>query len=59
MSDDFSAQLASHEAILRHLVALVVKMDQVIDELKAGQALMIQLLQRSRDEDHRNGGRHA
>jgi len=59
MSDDFSAQLASHDAILRHLVALVVKMDQVIDELKAGQALMIQLLQRRADDDHRNGGRHA
>jgi hypothetical protein len=59
MPDDFSAQLASHDAILRHLVALVVKMDQVIDELKAGQALMIQLLQRSQDDEHRNGGSHA
>jgi hypothetical protein len=59
MPDDFSAQLASHEDILRHLVALVGKMDQVIDELKAGQALMIQLLQRSQDDAHRNGGSHA
>jgi hypothetical protein len=39
---DFNAQLASHDDILRHLVALVVKMDQVIDELKAGQGLIIQ-----------------
>jgi hypothetical protein len=57
MAEDFNAQLASHEDILRHLAALVVKMDQVIDELKAGQGLIIQLLQRREGDDTSNGTR--
>jgi hypothetical protein len=52
---DFNAQLASHDDILRHLVALVVKMDQVIDELKAGQGLIIELLQRREGGTATNG----
>lgn len=54
--DDFNAQLASHETIIRHLTALIVKMDTAIHELKDGQALIIELLQRQQDDDHRNGG---
>ena len=53
--DDFNAQLASHETIIRHLTALIVKMDHVIDELKAGQGLIITLLQRREADDTRNG----
>jgi hypothetical protein len=52
---DFNAQLASHEDIIRHLVALIVKIDHTIDELKNGQNLMIQLLQRSNGGIAENG----
>ena len=53
--EDFNAQLASHEDILRHLTALIVKMDTAIHELKDGQALIITLLQRREADDTRNG----
>ena len=53
--DDFNAQLASHETIIRHLTALIVKMDTAIHELKDGQALIIALLQRREEGDNRNG----
>jgi uncharacterized coiled-coil protein SlyX len=59
MSDDFNAQLASHEDLIRHLVALVTKMDTVIDALREDHRLIVQLLQRSQGDDHRNGGSHA
>lgn len=55
MPDDFNAQLASHETILRHLTALIVKMDTAIHELSRGQALIIALLQRREADDSRNG----
>jgi exonuclease VII small subunit len=53
--DDFNAQLASHETILRHLTALIVKMDTAIHELKDGQALIIAMLQRRETGDTHNG----
>lgn len=53
--DDFNAQLASHETIIRHLTALIVKMDTAIHEIKDGQALIIALLQRRETDDTRNG----
>jgi uncharacterized coiled-coil protein SlyX len=59
MPDDFNAQLASHEDLIRHLVALVTKMDTVIDALREDHRLIVQLLQRQQDDDHRNGGSHA
>lgn len=59
MPDAFDAQLASHEAILRHLVALIVKMDTVIDALREDQRLIVTLLQRSQGGEERNGGTHA
>jgi uncharacterized coiled-coil protein SlyX len=59
MPDDFNAQLASHEDLIRHLVALVTKMDTVIDALREDHRLIVQLLQRQQDDDHRNGGAHA
>jgi hypothetical protein len=46
MDQELNAHLASHDDIIRHLVALVGKMAQVLDEFKAGQGLIIQLLQR-------------
>jgi hypothetical protein len=63
MSDaDFNAQLASHEDILRHLVALIVKMDATMDELKGIHlrqtetlAVVTQLLQRREGNDTHNG----
>jgi exonuclease VII small subunit len=51
----FDAQLASHETIIRHLTALIVKMDTAIHEIKEGQALIITLLQRREAEEGRNG----
>jgi exonuclease VII small subunit len=54
-SASFNAQLASHETILRHLTALIVKMDTAIHELKDGQALIITLLHRREADDTRNG----
>jgi hypothetical protein len=59
MPDDFNAQLASHEDIIRHLVALCTRMDTVIDALREDHRLIVQLLQRRADDDHRNGGPHA
>ena len=53
--DDFNAHLASHETIIRHLTALIVKMDTAIHALKDGQALIIALLQRREADDNRNG----
>lgn len=55
MDEDFNAQLASHENIIRYLTALIVKMDGVIYELKEGQALIIQLLQRHDGGEAENG----
>lgn len=59
MPEDFNAQLASHDDLIRHLVALVTKMDTVIDALREDHRLIVQLLQRASDDDHRNGGSHA
>jgi len=62
MPDDFSAQLASHDAILRHLVALNVKMveaiariDVSIERLTTNLEVVTALLQRQRDDEHRHG----
>lgn len=46
MPDQFNAQLASHDAILRHLVALIVKMDTVLATAMENQDILIDLLQR-------------
>jgi hypothetical protein len=56
MSDpDFNAQLASHEDIIRHLVALCSRMDAVIDALREDHRLIVQLLQRREGNDTHNG----
>ena len=55
MDSDFNAQLASHEDILRHLVALITKMDTVIDALREDHRLIVQLLQRQGRDDAHNG----
>jgi hypothetical protein len=59
MYQNFDPLHASYPDILCTLQWAAAHLDQVIDELKAGQALMVQLLQRQQDDEHRNGGSHA
>lgn len=51
---DFDAQLASHETIIRHLTALIVKMDDAIEGINQSLAIVTQLLERAHEEDHRH-----
>ena len=59
---DHDEHLAHHDAQLQHLVALNVKMvdaiariDVTLERLTANLEVVTQLLQRAREDDHRNG----
>ena len=59
---DHDEHLAHHDAQIQHLVALNVKMVEAIDGINknldginASLAIVTQLLQRAREDDHRNG----
>ena len=53
--ENLNAQLASHEDILRYLVAICVRMDTVIIELANIQKLVVQLLHRREGDTNVNG----
>lgn len=59
---DHDEHLRQHDEQIKHLVALNVKMVEAIDGIKknldginASLAIVTELLQRARDDDHHNG----
>ena len=53
---DHADHLAHHDAQLQHLVALNVTMVEAIDGMNTRLAIVTELLQRAREDEHRNGG---